>query len=356
MPVSNKSCAGTGCAWLIIASLLPVGAWANDPETAEQNFRPEFGSLLKTEWAYGTTEKISQKQELVFEPEMNIELNNHRKITAIARLRTDAEDRLEPGNPSQDEVSGMSRRWLTGDHSDMELRELYVESEAGEVLFILGKQQIVWGKADGLKVLDIVNPQDFREFILDDFDESRIPLWSVNAEIPVSDSVLQLIWIPDKTYNVLPEPDSLYAFTSTDIVPVAPPGVAVDFRQADKPDRFFADADYGLRLTRFVGGWDLTVNYLYHFNDTPVLFRTLTPGPQHRVTNAVICLVALSVTPLVILCCVVNLVIQQVDIFCLIISMTTMASSRVMNFLMCSDWTGRVSTIPLSVRSYFKAG
>lgn len=275
--------AGTGYATLMLASLLPVCAWANDENATEQDSRLEFNSLLEVEWAYGTVDKINQKQELVFEPEMDIELNENSKITTIARLRTDAVDRLEPGDSSHDEVSAMSRHWLIGDNSDVELRELYVESEIGEAFFILGKQQIVWGKADGLKVLDVVNPQNFREFILDDFDDSRIPLWSLNAEIPVNDSVLQLIWIPDKTYNVLPVSDSLYAFTSTDIVPVVPSGVAVDLRPVDKPDRFFADADYGLRVTSFVGGWDLTINYFYHFNDTPVLFRTLSSGAQPKV-------------------------------------------------------------------------
>ena len=62
---------------------------------------------------------------------------------------------------------------------------------------VLGRQQNVWGKADGLKVLDLVNPQDFRELILDDFDDSRIPLWAVNAEIPVAEVVVPLVWIPE---------------------------------------------------------------------------------------------------------------------------------------------------------------
>ena len=43
------------------------------------------------------------------------------------------------------------------------LREAYVDTEVGDWDLRLGKQQVVWGTADGIKLLDIVNPTDFRE-------------------------------------------------------------------------------------------------------------------------------------------------------------------------------------------------
>ncbi len=252
--------------------------------TENESLDIEYSSMFETEWAYGTVVNNSQKLELIFEPEVNIDFQYNSKFTAIARLRVDVEDNLESGDLSQDATSNYSQRTMIGDHADMEMREFYYETESGETYLKLGKQQIVWGKADGLKVLDVVNPQDFREFILDDFNDSRIPLWTVNAEIPLNDSVLQLIWIPDQTYHAIPKPDSLYAFTSPLLVPVLPAGVAVDLRPVDKPDDFFADADYGMRLSSFIGGWDVTLNYLYHYYDTPVLFQKLALGAQPVVT------------------------------------------------------------------------
>lgn len=276
---------------LIFSALWASSTWASesgagDDLQQDQIKDIEYSALLETEWAYGTVANSSQKLEFIFEPEINIELQNNRKLTMIARLRGDVEDKLEPGQPSQDTVSNISQRGFIGDHVDVELREFYFEADVAQTYFTLGKQQIVWGKADGLKVLDVVNPQYFREFILDDFDDSRIPLWAVNAEVTINDSVLQLIWIPDLSYHVLPQADSLYAFTSPLLVPTAPPGVAVDLRPVEKPDRVFEDADYGLRLSRFAGGWDLSFNYLYHYYDTPVLFQSLTlaPTPTVKIT------------------------------------------------------------------------
>ena len=44
------------------------------------------------------------------------------------------------------------------------LRELYVDTKAGDWDLRIGKQQVVWGTADGIKLLDMINPTDYREF------------------------------------------------------------------------------------------------------------------------------------------------------------------------------------------------
>ena len=62
------------------------------------------------------------------------------------------------------------------------LRELYVDTSAGGWDLRLGKQQVVWGTADGIKLLDIINPTDFRELNQNSLEDSRIPVWMVNAE------------------------------------------------------------------------------------------------------------------------------------------------------------------------------
>jgi len=78
----------------------------------------------------------------------------------------------------------------------------------------------------------------------------------------------------------LPEQGSLFAFTSPMFVPRPPAGVNVDLRQPQRPTRFFADSDVGVRLSTFWKGWDLTLNYLYHYDDFPVLFQKLSITPE----------------------------------------------------------------------------
>jgi len=61
------------------------------------------------------------------------------------------------------------------------LRELYVDTTAGDWDLRLGKQQIVWGTADGAKFLDMINPTDYREMAQNVMAESRIPTWAAKA-------------------------------------------------------------------------------------------------------------------------------------------------------------------------------
>ena len=62
------------------------------------------------------------------------------------------------------------------------LRELYVDTTAGDWDLRLGKQQVVWGTADGIKLLDMVNPTDWYEFNQNAPADARIPVFMVNAE------------------------------------------------------------------------------------------------------------------------------------------------------------------------------
>ncbi len=74
------------------------------------------------------------------------------------------------------------------------LREAYVDSQVGDWSLRTGKQQVVWGTADGMKLLDMINPTDYGEMAQNQMEDSRIPVWMVNAETTNEDgSALQVI-------------------------------------------------------------------------------------------------------------------------------------------------------------------
>jgi hypothetical protein len=62
------------------------------------------------------------------------------------------------------------------------LREAYVDAEVNDWSIRAGKQQVVWGTADGMKLLDAINPTDFSEMAQNQMEDSRLPVWMVNAE------------------------------------------------------------------------------------------------------------------------------------------------------------------------------
>lgn len=89
------------------------------------------------------------------------------------------------------------------------IRELYITADlqmGEDVLSMrLGKQQVVWGKTDLFRVLDVINPVDYsRHNIYDELEDIRIPQWMFTADWRMGpnkvfdDSNLQLVWNFDK--------------------------------------------------------------------------------------------------------------------------------------------------------------
>ncbi|MDP2725478.1 MAG: hypothetical protein Q8O44_04295, partial [Syntrophales bacterium] len=93
--------------------------------------------------------------------------------------------------------------------TEYKMRELYMDATLGKWDFRIGKQQVVWGETDGLRLMDIINPLDMRrQFITRDFRDIRIPLTMVKATYGIStqhNAFLELLWNPgnvrrDKIY------------------------------------------------------------------------------------------------------------------------------------------------------------
>lgn len=86
------------------------------------------------------------------------------------------------------------------------VRELYVKKTFslgdGKDLFLkLGKQQVVWGRTDLFRVLDVINPVDYsRNNIYDELSDIRIPMWIAQAEYrmgaseSMQDRNFQIVW------------------------------------------------------------------------------------------------------------------------------------------------------------------
>ena len=74
------------------------------------------------------------------------------------------------------------------------LRDAYIDTNVNDWALRLGKQQVVWGTADGAKLLDIINPTDYTEMAQDQMEDSRIPVWMINGEkIQEDGSSIQVI-------------------------------------------------------------------------------------------------------------------------------------------------------------------
>jgi hypothetical protein len=118
---------------------------------------------------------------------------------AEGRLRSDLRHLLgERGSPAA--------RSAYREHADW--RQLYVSSAIGVTELSLGWQQVVWGRADELRVLDQINPVDYRDGFTALLGDSRIALPMLRATRPLGEWEVELLWILHGRPNRAPAPGS----------------------------------------------------------------------------------------------------------------------------------------------------
>lgn len=236
--------------------------------------------FFETEVGYSFELEEIRKAESTLKFEINGEFENHIAYTVIPKVRFDFENSLSTSENRLPNYSSWNGPVNDSRNAVLELSEAYMEFEAFDVNWVIGKQQVVWGVADGLKVLDVINPQDLRELNLDKFEDSRIPTWMINAEIelPIFDeSALQVLVIPDMTFNRLADNGSDFDVTSPLFNPRLDAGVQLTGFEWTRPS---GELEAGLRwLIYLEDGWDLSFIYFNHFHDVPAIYL-MPSGPE----------------------------------------------------------------------------
>jgi len=235
----------------------------------------EIKGSVEFELAYAVEPQNLSKVESLIQFEFDGNLTNDIRYTLIPRLRLDFDDHLNTEDNRASNYSNINGPITDSNNSVLELAEAYIDFDAIGGSWTVGKQQVVWGEADGLKVLDLINPQDFRELNLERFEDSRIATWLINGEFEIGfleESTVQILLIPDMTFNRLADNGADFSITSPLYAPQPNPAIPTTIKSVDRPS---GEIEVGVRWEAFVNGWELSLNYFDHFNDTPVIFREL---------------------------------------------------------------------------------
>lgn len=232
---------------------------------------------VESEMAYSDKHEEVTKSDVSLKLDWNHRFDNNLSVTMISQLLLDYDDSLD-GNLSTrydkaDNFSEFNGHLYEDQNHRVELLEAYGDTWLGDTSLRIGKQQVVWGQADGLKVLDVINPQNYREFNLPDFEDSRIPTWMINSQHPTgSNSNLQVLIIPDMTFNELADSGSQFSISSPELTPQPVSGSPISMLDTIRPkDKI----ETGIRWSLFIAGWDITANYFNFYQDTPVIYRDL---------------------------------------------------------------------------------
>jgi len=158
------------------------------------------------------------------------------------------------------------------DSNVVEIRELYADFLLDGLDLRIGKQFIVWGVLEGVRIVDEINPMDFRELINLDLLDYRIPLWSVKLDYFREDTSYQLVWIPDLRFHKPAPRGSEWELLQNVCV-----GQAAEILCADSSPESWTlrDSELGLKMETYLWDTELSFSYFYTWDDFPVIFRSI---------------------------------------------------------------------------------
>ena len=152
------------------------------------------------------------------------------------------------------------------DSLDFRLREIYLDLYFDNFDIRVGKQQIVWGKADGVFITDIVSPLNLTEFLLPDFDEIRVGVYAAKVDYYFGNSTLEFIWKPIYAGNELPGPGSIWYKP-----PTFPAPVTFDYSK-EKIESNFENSEVYLKYSLSSSAIDFDLMGAYTWDQTPSMF------------------------------------------------------------------------------------
>lgn len=150
-----------------------------------------------------------------------------------------------------------------------DLREAFVRLPVpGNFDLSLGWQQVVWGKADQLRILDQINPLDIREFVLLDMKDYRMPIPMVRLNGMVDKWETEFLYIPTHTPMYFAEAGSEYA------IPLIPAAPGLRELSSVQYDSIGQGASAGFRFSRAFQGLDIGIVGLYARDYQPVFSQS----------------------------------------------------------------------------------
>lgn len=145
-------------------------------------------------------------------------------------------------------------------------KEFYIEYTFDSADLRIGKQYNVWGIMPGIRIVDEMNPMDFREFLLPDLLDYRVALWTAKLDYYSDFGNFQFIAIPELVFHLPAPPGSEW-----ELMQEVPGTVYPNTRD---PRNY----EFALKYENNFFNTEFTLSYHYTWDDFPVLFRDVRFG------------------------------------------------------------------------------
>lgn len=165
----------------------------------------------------------------------------------------------------------LNQNSILKDLNGFELREAYFDYTEKHWSLRAGRQLIIWGAADGMRITDLVSPMDMTEFLARDYDDIRMPVEALKFQYFTGVMKLELVYVPVFKSFILPK-NSKNPWSMS----MSPPSnMQMVMLPEQTPEFTLKNSEFGGRLTFNLPGIDFSLAGLHTFNKMPVLTKSV---------------------------------------------------------------------------------
>ena len=156
------------------------------------------------------------------------------------------------------------------------LRQAYLDIYFDSADIRIGKQQIIWGKADGVFITDVISPKDLSEFLLPDFDEIRMGITAFKGDYYIGDNTFEFVWVPVFTPTKSPEEGSIWS-----VEPPFPVQPEFDYSQEKVEDKL-ENSEIFAKYSALTSKIDFEFMAGYMWDDNPTMHAEKLFNPENH--------------------------------------------------------------------------
>ena len=232
-----------------------------EPDSAEADFKPARVSLdgfLKFSSSYNFAHDAPEEGETDWrgfsrlkgelQLELGAKLSQGWRIFVSGKTYYDGMYQLRGRDEYTDDL-------LDEAEAGLDLRDTYLQGSLTKALDTkLGRQIVVWGKSDNIRVTDVLNPLELQEIGLTDIEDLRLPVTMAKFDYYAGDWGLSTIAIPEIRFHELPPFGSDF-YPSTSPLP-----------SEEIPATSLENIEYAFAASGVFSGWDLAFYYADFFD------------------------------------------------------------------------------------------
>lgn len=167
------------------------------------------------------------------------------------------------------------------------LKEVYIDLFTKKVDLRIGKQVILWGKADGFNPTSNLCPIDYSDLL--DTEDEEIGIFSLNTKLYLGDWEVQGVISPTFQSSIFPSEKSRWQEETSNCIYYNGENKIADYywQEINLSTNKIKDIQYAFRISRNFNNFDLSVSYYNGWNDIPYITNEIT---QVKEDTVVVCI------------------------------------------------------------------